>query len=131
MIYSVEISEQAENDLRNIYEYIHTFLQLPDNASRQLSKLEKAIYKLDYMPERYQLYQKEPWFSRGLRKMPVEHYNVFYVVQEDKRKVVIIRILYFRQNDYRILFENDESGLIMEEKNLHYGGPQEPTTVRP
>ena len=27
--------------------------------------------------------------------------------------------------------ENDESGLIMEEKNLHYGGTHEPTTVRP
>lgn len=43
MIYSVEISNQAGVDLREIYEYIAYELQSPDNASGQLDRLEECI----------------------------------------------------------------------------------------
>ena len=33
MIYEVELSEQADNDLRGIFEYIAFELQSPENAS--------------------------------------------------------------------------------------------------
>ena len=33
MIYTVEITDQADNDIRNIYEYIAYELQSPENAS--------------------------------------------------------------------------------------------------
>ena len=37
MIYEIEISEQAEVDLRGIYEYIAFELLAPENASGQLA----------------------------------------------------------------------------------------------
>ena len=53
MIYEVELSEQADSDLRGIFEYISFELQSPENASGQLDRLEEQILSLDTMPERY------------------------------------------------------------------------------
>ena len=61
MIYEVEVSEQADSDLRGIFEYIAFELQSPENASRQLDHLEEQILSLDTMPQRYRQYEKEPW----------------------------------------------------------------------
>ena len=61
MIYEVELSEQADSDLRGIFEYISFELQSPENASGQLDRLEEQILSLDTMPERYRKYEKEPW----------------------------------------------------------------------
>ena len=53
MIYEVEVSEQADGDLRGIFEYITFELQSPENARGQLDRLEEQILSLDTMPERY------------------------------------------------------------------------------
>ena len=41
MIYELEISEQADNDLRGIFEYIAFELQSSQNVSGQLDRLEE------------------------------------------------------------------------------------------
>ena len=43
MIYDIVISDQAEIDLRGIFEYIAFELQAPENASGQLDRLEACI----------------------------------------------------------------------------------------
>lgn len=94
MIYEVEISAQADVDLRSIYEYIAYKLQSPENAIGQLDRLEEDIMKLDQMPERFRQYEKEPWHSRGLRVMPVDNYCVLYIPDAEKAVVTIIRVMY-------------------------------------
>ena len=94
MIYEVEVSEQADSDLRGIFEYIAFELQSPENASVQLDRLEKHILSLDTMPERYRKYEKEPWKSRGLRVLPVDNYVVLYIPDSDKKVVTILRVMY-------------------------------------
>jgi len=94
MSYAVEITEQADADLRGIFEYIAFDLQSLQNAAGQLSRLEKNILSLDEMPERFRRYEKEPWHSRGLRLMPVDHYCVFYIPDTEKQAVRIIRVMY-------------------------------------
>ena len=59
MIYEVEVSEQADRDLREIFEYIAFELQSPENAIGQLNRLEEQILSLDAMPKRYRKYEKE------------------------------------------------------------------------
>lgn len=66
MIYEVEVSEQADSDLRGIFEYIAFELQSPQNASGQLDRLEEQILSLDTMPERYRNMKRtveKPWTS--------------------------------------------------------------------
>ena len=77
MIFNVVISIQAEKDLRGIFEYIAFELLSLENAKKQLKRLERQILSLDEMPERFPRYGKEPWYSRGLRFVVVDHYIVF------------------------------------------------------
>ncbi len=94
MIFDVQISEQADRDLRGIYEYIAFELLAPENAAGQLDQLESAISKLDHMPDKFRRYDREPWKSRGLRVFPVDNYLVFYIPNEDTRIVTVIRVMY-------------------------------------
>ena len=94
MIYTVTIAEEAEADLRGIYEYIAYVLQSAQNAAAQLTRLEETICSLEKMPERYHRYEREPWYSRGWRRMPVDRYCVFYMVEHGQKTVTITRVLY-------------------------------------
>lgn len=85
MRYDVQISNQAEADLRSIFEYIAFELQSVQNAVGQLDRLEESILSLDQMPDRYRAYEKEPWHSRGLRVMAVDNYLVFYIPNHEKK----------------------------------------------
>ena len=94
MMYEVEVSEQADRDLRGIFEYIAFELQSPKNAGGQLDRLEKQILSLDTMPERYRKYEKEPWKTRGLRILPVDNYVILYIPDSNKKVVTILRVMY-------------------------------------
>lgn len=94
MIYTIKITDQANNDIRNIYEYIAYELQSPKNSSGQLDRIEKCIMSLDYMPQRYRFYDKEPWKSCGLHIVPVDNYCVLYIVDNGDMTVSIMRVMY-------------------------------------
>lgn len=94
MIYEVTTTDQADADLRGIYEYITFELLSPDNAAGQLDRLEEHIIGLEEFPEKFRPYEKEPWHSRGLRVMPVDNYRVFYIPNKDAGIVTVIRVMY-------------------------------------
>ena len=98
MIFKVIISAQAENDLRGIFEYITFELLSPENAEKQLDRLEKQILSLDEMPERFPRYGKEPWYSRGLRFVSIDNYIVFYIPDMEEQMVTILRVMYSGRN---------------------------------
>lgn len=110
MIYSVEISGQAEKDLKGIYEYISFVLFSPVNVAKQLQQIITAISKLDYMPERYRKYEKEPWRSRGLRQMPVNNYIIFYTVNDQTHIVTVTAVMY-KKRDHELHFSSTISVL--------------------
>lgn len=94
MIYSVKISEQAEADLKDIFEYVAFELLSMQTAFELLDRLESKILNLNQMPHRYRAYDKEPWKSKGLRVMPVENYIVLYSPDEESEVVNIVRVMY-------------------------------------
>ena len=87
-------SARARQDLRNIYEYISYDLLVPETATRQTRRIMKEIRLLDEMPMRHRLYDDEPWHSQGVRFFPVDNYLVFYLPDETKNTVYIVRIIY-------------------------------------
>ena len=92
--YKVIVADQADQDLREIYEYIAFELLSPDNAAGQLERLELAINKLDAFPETHKRHEEEPWQSRNLRVLPVDNYLVFYIPDNDDMTVTVIRVIY-------------------------------------
>ena len=94
MTYEIKFSGQAEQDLRHVFEYIAYQLQSVQTAAKQLRRIETEIMSLETMPERYRAYDKEPWHSRGLRVLTVNHYLVFYIPNHDTMTVEVLRIMY-------------------------------------
>ena len=74
MCYEVNLTPEAKLDLREIYRYIAVDLQSVQNASGLLDRLEESILRQDEMPERLRVYEREPWRSRNLRVMQLDHY---------------------------------------------------------
>ena len=92
------MTETAENDLNAISDYLIFQLSAGENALRQISRIEQAITSLDEMPERYHIYDKEPWNKNNLRVMRVDNYLVFYITDNITHTVTIIRIMYGKRD---------------------------------
>ena len=108
MSYHVHMTDEAERDLRCIFEYIAFHLRSLENASGQLSRLEDEILSLNEMPERYRRYELEPWHSRGVRRFAVDNYCIFYLPDSEKKEVYVLRVLYAGRDLDRIMAEYAE-----------------------
>jgi toxin ParE1/3/4 len=98
MNWKIEYTEDALRDLQNIFDYISLILLVPGIAAKQIDRIMDAADTLGIMPLRYRLYGEEPWRSQGLRILPVDNYIVFYLPDEVKNAVTIIRIMYKGRN---------------------------------
>lgn len=66
----------------------------PENAAGQLDGLEQGMLKLETFPEKFRVYEKEPWHGRGLRVMPVDNYLIFYIPDKETKIVTVLRVMY-------------------------------------
>lgn len=96
--WKVIITPEFEIDLKNIYTYVAEKLQVPNVAKNLTRKILNQIEQLDEMPYRCSLYEKEPWHSRGLRKLIIDNYIVFYLPNEKTNEVIILRVFYSGSN---------------------------------
>ena len=92
--WNILYTEQAERDLRDIFEYIAFSLLEPGIAKKQTRRIMNRIAKLNDLSFRFPLYEKEPWNSKGLRVLPVDNYLAFYLPVETQKAVAVIRIMY-------------------------------------
>ncbi len=101
MIWDIDITEAARDDLRDILAYIAGELRAPDDARRIVRNILAGIQTLDEMPERFRPYPREPIASRGVRVMNVGNFCVYYLPKDGM--VSIVRILYCRRDADAIL----------------------------
>lgn len=90
--YTVDITDEALADMEELYDYIVTKLQAPENAMGQYNRIADAILTLDSFPDRYGLFECEPEHSMGIHKMIVDNYIVCYVI--DPNVVTVTDVLY-------------------------------------
>ena len=108
MIWNVEYTADAEQDLQDIYDHISLVLEVPVTAENQTNRIMDAVDSLDQMPLRFRLYEHEPWRSKGLRVMVVDNYLVFYLPEESSGTVRIIRIMFGGRDIPRHLKDPEE-----------------------
>jgi len=106
MDWYVEITSEAEKDIEEIYQYIATSLQEPGIAWRQIQRIRDKIEKLSYMPERNPIIQDEPWKSREVRRVNVDNYAAFYLLDSKSATASIVRVLYARRDLSSILWHD-------------------------
>ena len=92
--FRVEYTPEALDDLRAIYSYIAFHLKERGIAAKLSERIRREIRSLNEMPERYAPVSWEPWASMGMRKLPIDNYIVFYLVDQSEKRVGIVRIFY-------------------------------------
>ena len=95
--YKIVIEQTAENDLLGILSYISDTLHEPSIAMKIYGLIKKEILTLNRMPFRFEVVNEEPYRSMGVRRIPVENYTAFYIVDENEKTVHIFRIIYNRR----------------------------------
>ncbi len=106
--YSVIYSAKAKEDLKDIYSYIAFSLLAPGIAEKQVNRIRKTIYSLNFMPLRNPIVDWEPWKSMRLHRAAADNYIIFYIVDEDRLTVEIIRIVYGGRDISNVIDEKSE-----------------------
>lgn len=101
--YYIQITEPAERDLYNIGTYISKELLEPETAKKVVSRIAREIGTLEDMPLRNALVNDERLANRGIRKIIIDNYIVFYIVSEENKTLTIIRILYSQRDWINLL----------------------------
>ena len=90
--YKIQITNEASQDMECIYYYIAQDLLSPESAIRQYDRISDAILKLDIFPEKNRILKFEIERMRLLRRLIVDNYSVFYVIEGDS--VIVTNVLY-------------------------------------
>jgi toxin ParE1/3/4 len=96
--YCVELTDTAQSDIKDIITYISSDLKNPISAKKLQKKFRKEIFSLEDMPKKQNLVKDETLSRNGIRKLLVDHYLIFYVVDDSNNKVTVVRALYARRN---------------------------------
>ena len=67
--YNVEITNEALADMEQLYDYIATVLQSPENAMNQYNRIADAILTLDTLAERVHIMESDPGKSKEMRRL--------------------------------------------------------------
>lgn len=103
MDWKVIITGLARENLLDIKKYIKYELQLPNAADKLIQRIKNGIDSLNIMPERNPLCNKPKWYKRGLRKLIIGKYIVFYVAVVRTHEVLVITVLNGTQDIHRKL----------------------------
>lgn len=93
--------ELAQSDLLDIVSYISNQLSAPQAATSLVDKFDRAISRLELYPFSGHPYVKKQKLEDEYRFLVVDHYLVFYAV--DDNVVEIRRIIYGRRNYENLL----------------------------
>ena len=102
-MYSLVITDVAEEDILDTVYYIANVLKAPVAANNLLDEIERHEAILENTPNIYPFVPDECLAQRGLRFARIKNYLMFYLINEDDKIVTVIRFLYARRDWQNIL----------------------------
>ena len=106
-VYNVKITSQAEEQIQEIVYYISHELKAPDAALQLLDALEDAFSSLTHFPQRVVLVEDEPWHAKGIHRVPVKNFLIYFWIDEDNMRGQITAIIYGKREQLRQLSHMD------------------------
>lgn len=103
MHYIVKMALNAVEQVSEIVAYISKVLLVPDTAAKWADYLHKEVTGLNEMPLRFSLVEDEPWRSKGIRKMSVKNFLVYYLINEETTTVWVTAVTYGKRNQITAL----------------------------
>ncbi len=96
--YIVKTTSQAEKEIQEIIHYIAFELKAPEAALHLLDTFEDAFTSLAHFPQRVALIDKEPWHTKGIHRLPLKNFLVYFWIDEDNAKVQITAVIYAKRD---------------------------------
>lgn len=100
--YEIGLSYEAKKDLGHISSYILYELKAPQAAEAVMVDLESAIDYLDLLPERIPLAREDSWKKQGIHAMVIRNYLIYFLIDEAKHQVYIVRIIYGKRDQAQV-----------------------------
>lgn len=90
--YIVEISEIAEQDLENIISYLRFSLAGDIIADKYKILFKQKLKGLENIAESMPILNENLTGHKNIRKINVRNYIIFYIVDEENSKALVLRI---------------------------------------
>ena len=91
MKYEASYLPTADMDIQQIDDALSDY---PNKAKRLFQEIERKVKNLEDMPYMWPAYQLNPEY----RQMVLEDHLLFYIVDENERKVKVYRVLYAKMD---------------------------------
>lgn len=96
--YRIMITSKAKDDLIDIGDYISFVLLEPETSQKLIKGLRSSISQLQYFPRKFPIIDDYIIKYRKIHYMPYKNYFVFYVIEDDKKRVIVLRISHKSRN---------------------------------
>ena len=106
-MYSVNITDIAEEEILSTVKYISGELKAPKAANNLLDEIEKHEKILEKTPNIYPKVPDDYLAVKGIRFVIIRNYLMFFTIDENEKKVNVIRFLYGRR-DWKNLLKYEE-----------------------
>lgn len=90
----IKFSYASKQDIKEIIRYIKNVLKEPQIARKYEIYFKNEIGKLTNFPKKFVEIEEDKIQYKGIRKLIVKNYIVFYRVNEEKNLISIERVLY-------------------------------------
>ena len=98
MSYKVIVAAHAEQDIDEIVSYIAIKLCNPQAAEDFLSKSRATFHRLDNQPAAFPLARNPALAAKGYRWVSIKNYMAFYTIDEKRKEVFIVRVVFGSRN---------------------------------
>ena len=96
--YSINLTSQFNEELKNIYEYIYYTLSSPQTANKLYFKIKNSILSLESFPDSYPKIIFNNSKEHNFRKLIINKYVIIFKVQNVSNEVFILHIFHGSQN---------------------------------
>ena len=67
-----------------------------------MADLESAIDSLALLPDRIPLAREDSWKKQGIHAMVIRNYLIYFLIDEAKHQVYIVRIIYEKRDQAQV-----------------------------
>lgn len=97
-IFEVEFTDECIEEMTAIYEYISNNLKEDSSAKKLMTEVLDKVLNLAKLPEIYVKIGKVDNLKLEYRRMVVKNYIVLYTVDNKKKKVYIMHMIYGKRD---------------------------------
>lgn len=96
--FKIILNERAFKDIDDIFAYIALEKQSPEYAQGQTDRIWIALRTLDTFPQSHQERNEGRYAGKGYRQLLLDNYVAIFKIDESKKVVTIVTVLYQGRN---------------------------------